>query len=127
MRGFVTLFKTTKNSEQAECDRVIRLKEKNKMYIELIAPEVQHLSARKIILDFDRMTKEILVEVDSAFVSVLKKHQAEGIQFMFDCAIESIERFQNKEIQKNEISKGGSFGGILAHCMGLGKTLQVNL
>jgi len=66
-----------------------------------------------------------LNKVNKAFVPFLKKHQASGIRFMYDCIIENVSRFNNAEVEKQEIANGGSFGGILAHCMGLGKTFQV--
>ncbi len=57
------------------------------------------------------------VSVRSTIVPSLKPHQKEGIKFLYDACVESLALF--KEGQRN--------GAILAHCMGLGKTLQVHV
>jgi len=56
-----------------------------------------------------------VVAVDNDIVQQLKPHQVKGIQFMWDACFESVERLKTHP---------GS-GCILAHCMGLGKSLQV--
>ncbi|XP_072483947.1 transcriptional regulator ATRX-like [Notamacropus eugenii] len=69
----------------------------------------------KLVLDEDEETKEPLVQIHRNLVTKLKPHQIDGVQFMWDCCCESV--IQTK--------KSAGSGCILAHCMGLGKTLQV--
>lgn len=68
-----------------------------------------------LVLDFNPETKEDLISVHRDLVKRLKPHQAKGIKFMWDACFESLERIK---------TSSGS-GCIIAHCMGLGKTLQV--
>lgn len=79
-----------------------------------IDPE-HNAKVEKVVLDFNEETKEELLSVEPAIVSKLKPHQASGVQFMWTACFESLERAEKEK---------GS-GCILAHCMGLGKTLQV--
>ena len=59
----------------------------------------------------------IKIVVRESIVPHLKPHQKEGIKFLYEACVESVDLF--KSGQRN--------GAILAHCMGLGKTLQVLL
>lgn len=80
----------------------------------------------KRILDWDPPTKTPLVLLDAALAELLKPYQLEGIQFMYNSVVGSfLEDLQKKknEGEKEEEKVGG--GCILAHAMGLGKTLQV--
>lgn len=74
----------------------------------------------------DDSVKEILLEenadfsirIDEGLVAILKPHQIDGIKFMYNCTIGSL-----KQLQQND--QHSMDGCILAHSMGLGKTLQI--
>lgn len=86
------------------------------MYNKLRDTNVLSSEINQLVLDIDKETKEILIEVNPAFVKNLKPHQVDGIRFLYDCTIETVDRL-NKE--------NHSSGCILAHSMGLGKTFQM--
>lgn len=67
-------------------------------------------------MDVDPETKKGLLQIDPSIASYLKPHQIEGVKFVWDSV------FENTKM----IAEGHSGSGcILAHCMGLGKTLQM--
>lgn len=68
----------------------------------------------EIILDHDKKKKENIV-VHREIQKHLKSHQIDGIRFMYECCYGSV----------NSLKEHPGSGCILAHCMGLGKTLQL--
>lgn len=58
---------------------------------------------------------DVIIDVEPTIASHLKPHQREGVKFLWDCCCENLER----------LNAGPGSGAILAHCMGLGKSLQV--
>ncbi|KAI4469005.1 rad54-like [Holotrichia oblita] len=111
-----TLSESTIAAEKEEKERKARIAEKQKKYNLIFENDaLEKANVDKVVLDFDDKTKKELLKIDSRLVKNLKPHQAKGIQFMWDTCFESLERAKS--------TKGS--GCILAHCMGLGKTLQV--
>lgn len=107
---------STKEAGKIERDRKQRIDERQKLYNQFYDERPEELKEiTKLVLDFDEKSKKPLLEVDKKLVRKLKPHQANGVKFMWDACFESLERCE---------SDSGS-GCILAHCMGLGKTLQV--
>lgn len=70
----------------------------------------------EVCLEYDFEENRPVVTIHPFFTKVMKAHQYEGVKFMWDACFESVEHIA--------AGKPGS-GCILAHCMGLGKTLQV--
>ena len=107
MIGDAKLANETKTAIHEEEERKERLKKRKSM--------VTDEGDNRLILEQDENTKEVILEVRKSLIPALKPHQCEGIKFLYDACVENMERF----------SSGKANGAILAHCMGLGKTLQV--
>lgn len=120
----------TKQAQKEESDRLKRLDKKNERLSQFVQSqqesqeddsETQNQSQgqsqadpNEVILDFDTKKKDKIV-VHREITKHLKPHQVEGIKFMYDCCYGSVDTLE----------KHPGSGCILAHCMGLGKTLQL--
>lgn len=92
----------TQIAAKNERDRKERLK---------VRKEKCSLSSSMIESDQLILDHQPLISVDKNLVKLLKPHQKQGVQFMWDACYESCDSLCN--------STGG--GCILAHCMGLGE------
>ncbi|XP_042347123.1 helicase ARIP4-like isoform X2 [Plectropomus leopardus] len=69
----------------------------------------------RVLVNINHPTTEKDIFLSPQLARAVKPHQIGGIRFLYDNLVESVERF----------SSSSGFGCILAHSMGLGKTLQV--
>lgn len=72
-------------------------------------------SQGRVVINIGHPEGEEDIFVAPQIARIIKPHQIGGVRFLFDNIIESVERF----------SSSTGFGCILAHSMGLGKTLQL--
>ena len=107
----------TRIATKNEANRKKRLSERQKRYNDIIETKMMHAKdgGKRLILDIDTRSKKVNVEVHRTLADALKPHQEDGIKFLYNCLIESVDH----------LKKGDEGSGcILAHSMGLGKTLQ---
>ncbi|XP_026222893.1 helicase ARIP4-like isoform X3 [Anabas testudineus] len=69
----------------------------------------------RVLVNLNHPATEEDIFLSPQLAQAVKPHQIGGIRFLYDNLVESVERF----------SSSSGFGCILAHSMGLGKTLQV--
>ena len=112
--GDEKLTEETKNALAEERERKKRIEEKRKLEKEALEKADAERVVEDVFLDIDSETKKPIIAVDKSIVKYLKDHQIEGVKFLWDSCFEKVDL-----IKKDH--KGS--GCILAHCMGLGKTL----
>ncbi|XP_039264997.2 transcriptional regulator ATRX-like [Styela clava] len=108
------LQKQTRNAAKEERERLKRLEELEKAESEEEPDEIEQTPEKKILTSTVMLQKHPHVAVSEYIAQHLRPHQVEGVKFIWNNLVESTERVKN----------GSGSGCILAHCMGLGKTLQ---
>lgn len=104
----------TRVAQKSETERIRRLEKKHTILSKAIKNSPNSVSKSSLILDYIEKTKTF-IKVDEEILKYLKPHQIDGVKFMYDSCYGGIDHTK----------KSSGSGCILAHCMGLGKTLQV--
>lgn len=105
----------TIKAQKLENERISRLEKKNSMLNKVLKDNTNKVDKdTDLILDYIKETKTF-IRVHTDIVKLLKHHQCEGIRFMYDSCYGGVD----------SLKKNCGSGCILAHCMGLGKTLQL--
>lgn len=105
----------TIKAQKSENERIARLEKKNSLLNKLLKDNSCKVNKDiDLVLDYIKETKTF-IRVHSDIVKLLKHHQCDGIRFMYDSCYGGVD----------SLKKNCGSGCILAHCMGLGKTLQL--
>ncbi|XP_070134901.1 transcriptional regulator ATRX homolog isoform X3 [Drosophila bipectinata] len=104
----------TRDAQKNESDRIRRLEKKNNLLSKAMKTHFKLTHKSDLILDYIGKTKTF-IKVDRNIVKHLKSHQKDGVKFMYDSCYGGVDLTH----------KNSGSGCVLAHCMGLGKTLQL--
>lgn len=104
----------TIKAQKHENERIARLEKKNNMLEKVLKENPDVNKSKDLILDYIKETKTF-IKVHPDIVKLLKPHQFDGVRFMYDSCYGGVDA----------LKKSPGSGCILAHCMGLGKTLQL--
>ncbi|KAM7351107.1 uncharacterized protein ACRADG_004087 isoform 2-T2 [Cochliomyia hominivorax] len=104
----------TIKAQKLENERISRLEKKHNMLDKVLKEHPEVDKNKDLILDYIKET-ETFIKVHPGIVKYLKPHQFDGVRFMYDSCYGGVDT----------LKKSPGSGCILAHCMGLGKTLQL--